>query len=185
MKKIIEFQRVRYWQFYNEVSNSALAAQNIVDGYNSIPTFENLNDKDWPEFCKNPQAYFDTQIEALKNKRFGDDPIDMDVFRQLYRIPNIRFTDSSLNNSEYLTMKNGSIILDKPTLEQMKQDFTVTTDDPVLIKKLEKIEKLVKQYDTLYNELFQIKSGRHDFKEIGYNRQTGEFLNEVVVKFVK
>ena len=183
--KVIEFQRTRYWQAYNQISNSAAAAQAIVNAFNSIPTFDSLKDKDWPNFSENPQAYFNVRIEALKKKRFGDDPIDMDVFRQLYRIPNIRFTDSGINNREYLTMKDGQVAIDEAKLKELKDEFTVTTNDPVLIKKLDKIKELVKQYDTLYQDLFGIKSGIHDFKEIGYDRASGQYLSNVVAKFKK
>ena len=181
--KVIEFQRTAYWQERNRISNALIAAENIVKGYNEIPTLKPLTDKDWHKFSENPQNFFASKVTALKKKRFGDDDIDIEVFMQLYKIPSVKFQDSEISYREYFVMKGGQLNLNDEVIKNLKERFTIKTTDPKLIAKLEKIESLVKKYDQLYKELFDTETGRHDFKEIGYNPKTKGFINEIVVKF--
>ena len=181
--KIIEFQRILYWQRYNEISNAALRAQKVVDLYNKIEAFKNLSEKDWIEFSQDPQGYYEAQIQKVKTKRFKNDPIDEEVFKRLYKIPDL--TIPYIPEVYYLTMRDGVVTTNEKALEELKEDFIIKTDDPELIKKLENIENFVKQYDELYFELFGNSNRAHNFLEIGYSRTTKQFNYEIVSQFVK
>ena len=124
------------------------------------------------------------QVLALKKARFGNDPIDIQEFKKLYRLdfPNLPKT----YYGDVLEMVNGQIQLKHEALERLKENSTVTTSDPKRIEQLEAIENLVKQYDKVFSLCFGSGnvSQKHDFSELGFNRNNREFNPVVLSKFI-
>ena len=184
MEKVIKFNKIDYRQQANTYRNSIPPAKLLIEKYNALP-LKDITDSNFEAFIADPTAYFESQVLALKEKRFGSDPIDINEFKKLYKLD---FTGGITNSYwSVLEMKKGIIQVKPSNLEALQASCTTTTTNPQLIRQLEAVSALVKQYDEVYKLCFG--SGyshlKNDFSELMYNRFEKGFNDGVLKKFLK
>jgi len=173
MKKQIHFQRIAYLQQTNTLRNERRYIRLWLDEYNKIENLPDITRQTFDEWVQEPVQYFENQVKNLKEKQDNGLVLNDSSFREMY---NLYFTPPSQRffNIEYFKMdKDGEIIQNKQAFDELKENYTVYTSDPVLIEKLESIENLIKDYRALCSRL-NIPN-QHDFKELYWNESEKQF----------
>jgi len=175
MKKKVHFQRILYLQERNTIQNQARIIRLWVDKYNAIENLPDITPQTFKEWAKDPVAYFEKQVETLKEKQSNGLSINDSSFREMFNLyfePPYQY----LYQSEFFKMdKDGEIIPIREAFDRLKESFVHYTSDPVLIEKLEAIENHIKDYNDLCDRLNIPKHTRNQFKELYWDASEKQF----------
>lgn len=175
MRKKVNFQRTTYLQELNTIRNQIYYIKLWLDRYNAIENLPDITPQTFKEWAKDPVAYFEKQVETLKEKQSNGLTINDSSFREMF---NLYFEPPAQNFYEvdYFKLdKDGEIIPIREAFERLKESFTHYTDEPVLIEKLEAIENHIKAYNDLCDWLNIPKHTRNQFKELYWNESENQF----------
>ena len=177
-KVLIEFKENEYNMALNTLKQEVSKAMEAINAFNSVEALPNITDETFGEFISDPVSYYDAQVLKLKEKRFKGDPINMEVFKNLYNITDLNI--KPLARPGTLEMKEGKISVKESVVKELKERHTITTDNPKVIQYMNDVRNMMKEYDRLLELISKGKPQRlnHQFAELGYYKPDDRFSHK-------